>query len=443
MGQIQTLEDLINFLRRRLWLILGLSVLGVLASAIYAKSRPDTYESSAVIEVQGPQVGTGGTSGSAQLMQSIEQRLTTRDNLLAVIERHGLYADLPALSTEERAALLRQNVTFLPIAAAGNATFGTPAQISAIVITARDGDPEKAARVANDFAQSVLDMSSSGQLERARDTVAFYSDEAAQLAAQITALEAEVAAYKAENGAASTGVIEAQRDELVSLETDMRALDQSLVALIEEQRQLSERGNLRATEQRRLQEIEAEVAVLVEQKSALTTRREELTASLAGLPEVERALAGYQRQLDQLQDSLDMVAVKLTEAETEAKLAERQQGERFALLDRAMTPEYAVGSGGKKLVVAGSAASILLALGFAFLLDLLKPIVRTSSQMERQLGLRPIVAIPDLGLPDRPRRKLGGGPGAAVMRDKVLALPKLVLVCTGLTAVLFVAAALS
>ncbi len=30
-----------------------------------------------------------------------------------------------------------------------------------------------------------------------------------------------------------------------------------------------------------------------------------------------------------------------------------------------------------------------------------------------------------------------------MMRDKVLALPKLVLVCTGLTAVLFVAAALS
>jgi hypothetical protein len=206
---------------------------------------------------------------------------------------------------------------------------------------------------------------------------------------------------------------------------------------------LSERGTLRATEQRRLQEIEAEVAVLVEQKSALTTRREELTASLAGLPEVERALAGYQRQLDQLQDSLDLVAVKLSEAETEAKLAERQQGERFALLDRAITPEYAVGSGGKKLVVAGSVASILLALGLAFALDLLKPIVRTSAQMERQLGLRPIVAIPDLALPDRPRRKLGGGPGAAMMRDKMLALPKLVLVCTGLTAVLFVAAALS
>ncbi len=412
MGQIQNLEDLINFLMRRLWLILAVAGLGVVLSAIYAKSRPDTYEASAVIEVQGAQVGSAGEpSASAQLMQSIEQRLTTRENLLAVIERHGLYADLPALSTEERAALLRQNVTFLPIAAAGNAPFGTPTQISAIVISARDGDPDKAARVANDFAQGVLDMSASGQLERARDTVAFYRDEEARLSAQISEVEARIAAYKNDNDGALPAVAEAQRDELVSLETEMRALDQSLVALIEEQRQLSERGSLRATEQRRLQELDAQVAVLVEQKSALTTRREELTAALARLPEVERALAGFQRELDQLQDSLDAVSAKLAEAETAAKLAERQQGERFALLDRAMTPEYAIGSGGKKLFVVGAAASVLLALGLALLLDLLKPVVRTSAQMERQLGLRPIVAIPEIALPDRPRRGPAGARG--------------------------------
>lgn len=444
MGQIQNLEDLINFLRRRLWMILGIAVLGILLSAIYAKSRPDTFEATAVIEVQGPQVGSmEETSASAQLMQSIEQRLTTRDNLLAVIERQGLYADLPALSNDERAGLLRQNVTFLPIAAAGNAAFGTPARISAILISARDGNAEKAARIANDFAQGVLDMSASGQLERARDTVAFYRDEAAQISARIAAIEAEVAAFKNANDVAVATVAEAQRDELVSLETELRGLDQSLVALIEEQRQLSQRGKLRATEQRRLQQLEAEIAVLVEQKSALTTRREELSTLLAGLPEVERTLAGYQRELNQLQDSLDAVAVKLGAAETEAKLAERQQGERFALLDRAMTPDYAMGSGGKKLFLAGSVASLLLAVGLAFLLDLLNPVVRTSAQMERQLGLRPIVAIPELSLASNPRQRLGGGPGAENLRKKLLALPKVVLVCSALTAFLFVAAALS
>jgi tyrosine-protein kinase Etk/Wzc len=425
LGQIQNLEDLINFLQRRFWLILGIFALGVVLAGIYAKSRPDTYEASAVIEVQSAQIAGTEASGSAQLLQSIEQRLTTRENLQAVIDRHGLYADLPGLSADERIGLLRQSITFLPIAAAGANPYAGPAQISAIVILARDGTADLAARIANDFAQGVLDLSSTGSLEKARDTMAFYLDEETRLKDQITALEAQVADYKNANDLAVPGVAESLRDESQSLETEIRALDQSLVALIEEQRQLSEKGNLRSTEKRRLQELDAEIAVLVEQKSALTTRQEEL--------------AGFERELEQLQGSLEIVAGKLTEAETDAKLAERQQTERFALLERALTPEYPMGSGGKKLFVAGAIASLMAAVGLAFVLDLLKPIVRTSAQMERQLGLRPIVAIPELDLPGRPRRKSD----AAKVKEKVMALPTVVLVCSGLTAVLFVAAALS
>jgi tyrosine-protein kinase Etk/Wzc len=439
LGQIQNLEDLINFLQRRFWLILGISVLGVAMSALYAKSRPDTFEASAVIEVQGAQIAGTEASGSAQLLQSIEQRLTTRENLQAVIDRHGLYADLPGLSYDERINLLRQSVTFLPIAAAGANPYAGPAQISAIVILARDGDAALSARVANDFAQGVLDLSSTGTLDKARDTMAFYLDEEARLTAQINALETRVADYKNANELAVPGVADSLRDESENLDTDVRALDQSLVALIEEQRQLAEKGNLRSTEKRRLQELDAEIAVLVEQKSALTTRQEELDAQIARLPEVDRALAGFERELAQLQGSLQLVAAKLTEAETEAKLAERQQTERFALLERALTPEYPMGSGGKKLFVAGAVASLMAAVGLAFVLDLLKPVIRTSAQMERQLGLRPIVAIPDLELPGRPGRKTD----AAKVKEKVLAMPTAVLVCSGLTAVLFVAAALS
>ncbi|MBK6466100.1 MAG: hypothetical protein IPF96_03850 [Rhodobacter sp.] len=92
MGQIQSLEDLLNFLTRRRWLIMAVAALGIVLAAIYAKSRPDSYEAAAVIEVQSAQVGDAGTSGSAQLLQSIEQRLTSRENLAAVIDRHGLLA---------------------------------------------------------------------------------------------------------------------------------------------------------------------------------------------------------------------------------------------------------------------------------------------------------------------------------------------------------------
>lgn len=393
MGQIQNLEDLIGFLRRWIWLILGFALLGAMISAYIAKSRLDSYEAFAVIAVEGAPI-SDQDGGSARLLQSIEQRLTTRENLLAVIDRLGLYPELSALSEDERAALLRRNIFFEGIAAAGNSTYGGTMQLSAIIIKASDGRADLAALMANDFAQGVLDMSSAGKMEQARDTLAFYQEEARRLSAEIATVEAEVADYK--NSHNITDLSEARRDELVAVEEDLRRLDQNLVALTEEQRQLTAKGTMRATEQRRLQEIGDQIAVLTEQKSALAVRRQELTEALASQPELERALAGYERQLDSLGDSLRTVTSRLTTAETEVKLAERQQGQRFALLDRATTPEHAVGSGGKKLFVTGAMASLIGAVAVAFLLDLMKPVVRTSTQMERQLGIRPIVAIPEL-----------------------------------------------
>lgn len=62
------------------------------------------------------------------------------------------------------------------------------------------------------------------------------------------------------------------------------------------------------------------------------------------------------------------------------------------------------------LVLAGALAGGLFGLVLGFLLDLLRPVIRTSAQMERELGLRPIIAIPELDLREgKPRRRLAAG----------------------------------
>jgi uncharacterized protein involved in exopolysaccharide biosynthesis len=441
MGQIQSLEDLLNFLSRRLWLIVAVAALGTLIAAFVAKSRPDTYEAAALIQVQGAQVGGDpAAGGSAQLLQSIEQRLTTRDALLAVIERHDLYADLPGLSLDERIALLRGSITFQSIAAAGNQTYGAPSQISAIIVLARDGNPEKAARIANDFAQGMLDLSSSGQIERARDTYAFYLEERDRAAVEVAGLEAAIAEYKNANSQALLGTSAAWQDELLGIDTEIRALDQQLVALLGEQRQLAGREDLRSTERRRLADLDGEIAVLTDQKAALEARRNALRTEIAALPEVEADLAAMERDLAAAQATLASATARLTEAETAQRLAERQQGERFALLDRAVTPEYPLGSSGRKLFLAGAVGSVLAGLALALILDLARPVVRTTAQMERQLGLRPVIAIPPLDLPGRPSaRRLS----LADLRQRALAAPRVLVISGGLTLVLMTAAAFS
>ncbi len=444
MGQIQSIEELISLFLRRRWLIISITVLGMLASAIYAKSRPDVYETAAVIQIEAPAVteandNTGQiTGGAAQVLQTIEQRLTTRENLIAMIDRHGLFADLPGLPIEKKIMLLRNAVTFQAVDSASGQSFGQTRNISAILIYARLGSPELAARVANDFAQGILDQSASGQRDRAEQNVAFFKEEESRIWQAITALESDIATYKNTNANAMPTLRDARRDELAGLDSDLRRVDQDRATLAGEKSVIEAKQTLRETDRRALEDIAAKLGVLEAQAASIATRRDAVQAALAATPEVERVLSGYERQLKQLQDQYEVVTQRMAEAETTQRLAERQQAERFTLLERAIVPEFSMGSGGRKIAIAGSVAALLSALFLAFLLDLAKPIVRTAAQMQRQLDLQPVVCIPEI-------RKPKGRFGNAALRliddpkKPILGMPRY-LVIAGVTALVLIIA---
>ncbi len=447
MGQIQSIEELISLILRRRWLIIGLTVLGMLVSAIYAKSLPDVYETAAVIQIEASSVteanaGTPEASGgAAQVLQTIEQRLTTRENLTAMIERHGLFADLPDLPIDKKILLLRKAVAFTAVDSASGQAFGQSRTISAILIFARLGDPELAARVANDFAQGILDQSASGQRDRAAQNVAFFKEEESRIWAAITALEGDIASYKNANADAMPTLRDARRDELAGLDTDLRRVDQDRATLKGEKAVIEAKTTLRETDRRQLEDIAAKLDVLDAQTASITARRDAVQAALANTPEVERVLSGYDRQLQQLQDQYEVITQRMAEAETTQRLAERQQAERFTLLERAITPEFSMGSGGRKTAIAGSVVSLLGALVLAFLLDLAKPVVRTAAQMQRQLDLQPVVCIPEIRAPK-------GRFGNAALRliddptKSILGLPRYVVMAVVTTLVLVITASM-
>lgn len=445
MGQIQSLDEFLNLLSRRRWLIITVTLLGMLLSAVYAKSRPDTYLSAAVIQVEVPTVtgvaeGSGQPSGAAQLLQAIEQRLTTREALLAVIERHGLFANLPGLSPDEQVNLLRRSVKFENVASASGQTYGQAAAISALIVYAELDNPELAARVANDFAQGILDETSAGQRTRADQNVAFFREEETRIFQQITDLEAEMTAYKNDHADAQPTLIAAKRDELVGLDAEIRASGQAKLALEGQAASIAKGETLRETDRRLLDDLTAQIGVIDAQLAANTARRAQIEAELVATPEVERILAGFDRRLQLLQAQYEVATQRMAEAETTQRLAERQQAERFTLLERAITPEYSRRSGGKKLAIAGSVASLLLAVAIAFMLDLMHPVVRTAAQMERQLDLLPVISIPDL---EKPRNRLGKG--IVKMLDDptkpVLGLPRFAVFAAAATLMLVLAAA--
>ena len=445
MGQIQSIEELIGLVLRRRWLIVALTLLGMVVASAYAKSRPDEFETAAVIQIQSPAVADAADAtapvagGAAQVLQSIEQRLTTRENLVAMINRHGLFADLVGKPMDEKVLLLRRAVRFQAVDSAAGQTFGQARSISAILIYANLDNADLAARVANDFAQGILDQSAAGQRERANQNVAFFKEEEARIWKDITALEAEIATYRTTNADALPTLREARRDDLADFEDDLRQVNQDRVALQSQLAVIEQKTTLRETDRRQLDEIAAGIKVLDAQIAAIINRRDAIQTALAATPEVERVLNGFDRRLTQMQEQYDVVTQRMAESQTSQRLADRQQAESFTLLERAIIPEHPLGNGGKKIAVAGSVFSLLAAVVVAFLLDLAKPVVRTSAQMQRQLDLEPVVCIPEM-------REPNGMFGNAALRliddpaRPIFGLPRFAIIA-GVTTLLLIATA--
>ncbi|WP_050527537.1 Wzz/FepE/Etk N-terminal domain-containing protein [Pseudorhodobacter aquimaris] len=402
MGKIQSFDEFFGMLIRRRLMIALIALLGITATVLQLSTKEPLFESTAVIQVQVPTITAPTASGtaaphenSAQRLQAIQQQLTTRENMLAVIARHNLYADL-ALTSDQKVHILRQSLRFQTVASAAAASFGQPAEVSALLISAQANTRTEATNVANDFAQGVLKAGADSQRARTIEAQTFFQEEQRNLKEQIVAKEAEIAQFQSQN----LDALPTQRDilqiELTGLETELRSLNQTLVGQRNERDATARKTNPRATDERRIATLNAQIETLSAQSNALQTRRAEIVGILSKAQEVDRTLAEFDRDLDQLQAQYEVATRRSADAETAAKLQDSAQGETFTLLEAAVEPDYPISGGKRKLVLVGAFASLIIGMIAAFVLEHLRPVLRTQRQLERELDLRPIVALPEL-----------------------------------------------
>ncbi len=178
---------------------------------------------------------------------------------------------------------------------------------------------------------------------------------------------------------------------------------------------------------RRIAQISTQVAFLEDQRVELAARRVALDASILGTPEVEAKLAAYTRNLVELQEQHSVAAHRLAEAQTGEQLEANAQAERFQVVETAPIPTEAVGPDRKKLVIVGGGLSLMVGIGLAALLEVLRPVLRSSVQMERQLGIRPVVSIPHVTTKwDRRRRRWRWVGACLLLTGLVAAAPPIV-----------------
>ncbi|MBY6004050.1 chain-length determining protein [Salipiger bermudensis] len=420
MNQFQSIGEVLSALKRRALLIFLVTVLGSAASVWLALNQIKVFEATAVVQIEEGQVPDSLAGASAQNQDAarqvrlIEQRLMSRDNLVALMQEHELFTADPSMSMGQRLFQMREAVRIEEIRANTPSYAAQQEMPSGLRIRVALPDAQKAADIANQMMYQVINQSRDRSLSNARETLAFFESEAERVETEIEAMEAEIASFKRDNAEALPSGTGALRSQLTTLEDSQLSLEREIVEM---------EGN--STRQR--EEVLARQLGLMREQSALIEQRiAEIDATLLRAPEVERELSALERDLDRLKDQYSVITRRKADAEMGQMLEDRQQMDRFEVLETALVPEVSASSGRKKIVLAGVAASLFAGIGLAFMAELLNPAIRSAAQMERILGMQPVVSIPVIeARRDRQARRLRSITAAGLLAALTLALHRL------------------
>ncbi len=398
MGPIQTLDDIVDMLRRRAILIVVVTLLGGVVAVFYALSQPHVYTSYEVLQMARPKIAdelarSTVQGSSARRLQLIQQRLMTRDSMLEIIETLSLYSDL-ALTPNEKVKLLRQSVN-VDVVAAARSGYSDDGAVSVITISADMETPEQAQAVAQELSRRTIDLSMDTRIEQARETLEFFSAREDRLRAELSALEDDIVAFRNTHDVSLPGSVESRRSEIDAINQAVLDIDREVIS-IQREAEREIRMAREATAQRLRQDYDDQLGTLAAQRNLLVGRRDDLMASIETTPEIERRLNALLRQRDDVQRQLDVVVTRQAEADVGFRLESTNQAERLTVIEPAGLPDYPSGGSRKKVAVMGGAASVGLALFLAFLLELRNPVIRSAAQMQRETGLEPVVSIPTL-----------------------------------------------
>ena len=386
MSQLASPRYLLSVLWRRMPVILLVLLIGLPGAVWFALQQPRLFEATAVIQIENPQVAeqlTGAAvlmTGTDNQLELIQQKLMARDTITGIVEKYGLFE---GLAPGVQVGLLRESVTMIKLIDPAQ-SWRAEGHPSGLAITVRLNEAELAAALANEFATLVVSEAQTRAEGRANRTLDFFVTEEARVSEAILEVEARLADFKRANNAALPEALGAQRDRLTRLTESQIALDQQIIEL------------QTSGDRVRGDELTRQTALLEQQRELIAQNIRQIEAALLEAPEVERQLTSLNRQLEQLNAEYTVITQRRTEAAMSQLLESQDQAARFEILETAQPPEFPVSASRKKIALAGGIAALVAALGLALVLETMNKAIRTASQLEAQLGVRPVIVVPHL-----------------------------------------------
>ena len=229
-----------SFRRRRKQLLWTMAVILALSISV-AFGLPPVYRSTATIlieeqEIPPELVRSTVTSYADQRIQMISQRVMTRSNLRAIIDKFNLYQDERRYKTTEEVLELMQDDVNMDIVNAEvvDPRSQRPTQATiAFTLSYDSRSPQTAQRVANELVSLYLTENVKSRTEKAEETSDFLTQEAQRLRTKLDDLENKLAQFKERNVAnlpelmqLNLQLMDRTERDLQNVETQIRTLEE-------------------------------------------------------------------------------------------------------------------------------------------------------------------------------------------------------------------------
>jgi polysaccharide biosynthesis transport protein len=450
------IQQLPIILWQRKWWIIVPTVLGIIGAIAAIFLIPPVYRSNAIMLVESPQlpsevIGSDDVDIVDRRIARIRQQVTARPDLIALIERHGLYAsERKSKPLSEVIEGMRESITLTPTKSSSPDNSANQRTI-AFELAFNYSQPVQTQAVAQDLMDRVLQLDASGNVEQATNTVQFLTDQSKGLEEQINTLQGQIAQINARNGGVLSGggmIVSGNSGsydvQIASLQRDNQSLVQQRnvaqtsdtrdpVVLAAEQRLaaaravysethpdvvIAKQNLLQARELAKSNTQKIPVDVIDQQiafnnsqiaalRSAKASEQAQVNSQLTAqsrAPLVQQQIGDLQQRLTAVNQQYEQVQGRLLAARAGVRAEDEQMSERLSVVEPPVVPDSP--SWPDRLILAAVGIGGGLALGFllAFAIELFLRPIRGPAALQHIPGAAPLGMIPVVKPKPAPKR---------------------------------------
>ncbi len=311
------------------------------------------------------------TDTANERIQVIQQRILTRDNLLTLVNKYGMFAhERQWMSGTQLLDLMRERSKFELVDINSNSARSGISTI-AFTVSFEYENPQVTSAVTNDFLTLILSEDARNRTNRAAETTRFLASELQRLQTELAAVETQISESKVRPNDRTAELMDPARLQVVEL-----------TRLKEE---LAQKRSIYSDAHPVVMALKKKIAAM-EQLVAATPSQAAAQFD-GGLVELGR------RQLA-IATSMQDTNKKLEAARLGEKLERDQQSERLQVIEQPIVPQKPIKPNRLKLLVLAFALATAAGAGAVFAAEFFDTSIRDSRELLGVAHGRLIVSIP-------------------------------------------------